>query len=79
MIKITPEELIRYLYNETSEQKTAAIRAALQTDWNLRETYEKLASSVKNLNKVTFSPRSETINKILEYASGKRVSISNSI
>jgi hypothetical protein len=79
MIKITPEELLRYLYNETSEQKSASIKAALQSDWNLRETYEKLASSLKNLNQVSFSPRKETINKILEYASAKRVSVSNSI
>ena len=42
MIKITPEELVRYLYQETSDKKTAAIRTALETDWNLRETYEKL-------------------------------------
>jgi len=68
MIKFTPEDLVRYLYNETSEQKTASIKAALQSDWNLRETYEKLASSMKKLNEINFSPRTETINKILEYA-----------
>lgn len=71
MIKFTPEDLVRYLYNETSEQKTASIKAALQTDWNLRETYEQLASSLKNLSEVKFSPMPETINKILEYASKK--------
>ena len=72
MIKITPEELVRYLYNETSEQKTAKIKAALQTDWNLRDTYEKLVSAHKNLNEIKFSPRTETVNKILEYASKKQ-------
>ncbi len=77
MIKITPEDLVRYLYNETSEQKTASIRAALQTDWNLKETYENLASSMKNLDEVKFSPRPETINKILEYASKKRTPITS--
>jgi hypothetical protein len=77
MIKFTPEDLVRYLYNETSEQKTASIKAALQTDWNLRETYEKLASSLKNLSEVSFSPRTETINKILEYASKRRIPLSS--
>lgn len=77
MIKFTPEDLVRYLYNETSEQKTASIQAALQTDWNLRETYEKLVSSLKNLNEVNFSPRTETINKILEYGSKRRIPISS--
>ena len=72
MIKITPEELVRYLYNETSEQKTAKIKAALETDWNLRDTYNKLAGAQKNLNEITLSPRAKTVDKILEYASKKQ-------
>ena len=75
MIKITPEDLVRYVYNETSEQKSAAIKAALQTDWNLRESYEKLLDSQKNLNTIQFSPRSESVNKILEYASKKHAQV----
>lgn len=77
MMKFTPEDLVKYLYNETSEQKTASIKAALQTDWYLRETYEKLASSVQNLKEVNFSPRPETINKIFEYASKRRIQITS--
>lgn len=77
MIKISPEELVRYLYNETSEQKTAKIKAALQTDWNLRDTYEKLLIAHKNLNEIKFSPRVETINKIMEYASKKQEQVSS--
>jgi hypothetical protein len=76
MIKITSEELLRYLYKETSEQKSAIIRAALQTDWNLRETYEKLVNAQKNLNEISFSPRQESVNKILEYASKRQVPVS---
>ena len=72
MTKITPEELVRYLYNETSEQKTTVISAALATDLNLRETYEKLLSGHKNLNDTSYSPRPEAVNKILEYAARKQ-------
>lgn len=72
MIKITPEELVRYLYQETSDKKTAAIRSALETDWNLKETYEKLSSSHKSLNEINASPRSEAVNKILEYGLKKQ-------
>lgn len=75
MIKFTPEELVRYLYNETSEQKTVAIKAALQADWNLRQTFEKMIYSQENLNKIKFSPRPEAINKILKYASKKQEQI----
>ena len=76
MIKITSEELLRYLYKETSEQKAAMIRAALQTDWNLHEAYEKLVSAAKDLNEISLSPRQETVNKILEYASKRQVPVS---
>ncbi len=75
MIKITPEDLVRYLYNETSDQKSASIKAALQSDWNLKESYEKLLDSKKNLNKIHFSPRSESVSNILDYASKKHAQV----
>lgn len=37
MINFTPEELLLYLYNETSEEQTVAIKRALEQDWTLRE------------------------------------------
>jgi hypothetical protein len=72
MIKITPEELVRYLYHETSDQKSAKIKAALQSDWNLRDTYDKLLNAHGKLNEIKVSPRKEAINKILEYAAKKQ-------
>ena len=77
MIKITPEDLVRYLYNETSEQKTASIKAALQNDWNLRESYEKLLNSKKDLNRIQHSPRTESVNKILAYAAKKQAQVTS--
>jgi len=77
MIRFTTEDLVRYLYNETSEQKTAQIKAALQTDWNLKETYEKLVNSKRDLNEISFSPRKETVNKILQYASKRNITVSS--
>ena len=75
MIKITPEDLVRYIYNETSERKTASIKVALQTDWNLRESYEKLVNSYNNLNKIHFSPRPQSVDNILKYASKKHAQV----
>jgi hypothetical protein len=68
MIKFTQEDLIRFIYKETSEKKSADIKTALQTDWNLRESYEKLRKSKENLDTINFSPRKEIVNNILEYA-----------
>ncbi|HEU5051988.1 MAG TPA: hypothetical protein VFT78_02680 [Hanamia sp.] len=77
MTRITPEDLVRYLYNETSEKKTATIQAALQTDWNLRENYNKLLNSHKNLDSIHFSPRRQSVNNILEYAAKKHAQVTS--
>ena len=42
MTKFTPEDLVQYLYNETSVQKTAAIKAALEENWDLQESFEHI-------------------------------------
>ena len=64
----TPEDLVQYLYNETSPEKTEAITAALETDFHLKEMYDVIVSAQKRLEAFNLSPRSEAINKILQYA-----------
>ena len=78
MIKITPEDLVRYLYNETFKQETAAIKTALQTDMNLRETFEELLSARQSLNEVKLSPGQRSFNKILKYTSKKQEQVPSS-
>ena len=72
MTKFTQEDLVQYLYKETSEQKTAAIRIALQTDWDLRDSFEQISSGQKNLEKVNLSPRNEAVNRILQHTVKKQ-------
>ena len=67
-ILFTPEDLVRYLYKETSPEMSAAIEAALQEDWTLREKLEVLKTSAQNLDKIVESPRTEVILNILQYA-----------
>ena len=57
-----------YLYNETSPTQTAEIKAALETDWSLREKFEVITSAQKRLEALKMSPSQQTINKILDYA-----------
>jgi hypothetical protein len=71
MTKFTPEDLVQYLYRETSVQKTAAIQAALNIDWNLRESFEQIVAGQKNLEEIKLSPRDEAVNKILQHTSKK--------
>jgi hypothetical protein len=64
----TPEDLVQYLYNETSPEKSSAIKAALEIDWSLREMYNVIVSGQKRLEAFELSPREEALNKILNYA-----------
>ncbi|MEO7959970.1 MAG: hypothetical protein ABIR19_00390 [Ginsengibacter sp.] len=68
MTQITQEDLVRYLYNETSDKKSELIREALETDINLRHSFEVLLLSKKNLEEIDLSPRPESVDRILQYA-----------
>lgn len=68
MINFTPEELLLYLYNETSEEQTVAIKRALEQDWTLREKLAVLKDSMQRLDVVIESPRTNVVLDILNYA-----------
>jgi hypothetical protein len=68
MTLFTPEDLLRYLYKESSPELTVAIEAALREDWMLREKLEVLRSSAYGLNTVTVAPRMEVILRVMNYA-----------
>jgi hypothetical protein len=66
----TPEDLLRYLYKESSPELTAAIQVALKENWTLREQMEELQISVNQLDieKQIFAPRMEVVERVLQYA-----------
>jgi hypothetical protein len=68
MYNYSPEELLLYLYKETTPEMTAAIEKALQDDWTLREKLSVLKASHDRLNTLVESPRTQTILNILRYA-----------
>ena len=71
MPSFTPEDLLLYLYNETSPEMTKAVEEALKNDWTLREKLNVLKTSMQRLNKITESPRTEVVLSILNYAREK--------
>jgi hypothetical protein len=68
MTLYTPEDLLQYLYEETSPAKTAAIEQALVEDWTFREEFEVLKSSASRLHSAIESPREEVVLRVLNYA-----------
>jgi anti-sigma factor RsiW len=69
----TPEDLLEYLYKETSPERTQAIEEALRTDWSLREKMAVLQTSQVRLDRLMESPRTETILRLLRYAAAENV------
>ncbi|MBC7888971.1 MAG: hypothetical protein H7Z13_13930 [Ferruginibacter sp.] len=68
MHSFTQEDLVQYLYKETSAEKSANLEAALETDWILREKYEVISAAINSLEKLTLSPRKIAVDNILNYA-----------
>ncbi|HKB45558.1 MAG TPA: hypothetical protein VKC90_14260 [Chitinophagaceae bacterium] len=71
MNNFTPEDLLLYLYKETSAKETAAIEAALKKDWTLREKLAVLKTCMQRLDKIAEVPRTEVVLNVLNYAREK--------
>lgn len=70
MTLFTPEDLLLYLYKESSPDLTLAIETALKEDWMLREKLQDLQSQslMDDLDKITVAPRMEVILRVMNYA-----------
>ena len=68
MYQFTPEDLISFLYKETSIEMTAAIEDALTKDWTLREKFSVLKAAHERLNTIMETPRTQVVLNILKYA-----------
>ena len=76
MHNFTPEDLLLYLYKETSPEQTLAIEETLQKDWTLREKLAVMKTSRERLNNLTISPRTEVVLNILKHAAKEDVKAS---
>lgn len=73
MYNYSPEDLIMYLYKETSQEATSDIENALQLDWTLREKLQVIKTSMERLQSLTLSPRTEVILNVLKYANNNEL------
>ena len=64
----TQDELIRYIYHDTSDQENKEIENALICDDVILEMYKKLKNTIKQLDKIEKSPSGQIIDKILDYS-----------
>jgi hypothetical protein len=71
MYNYTPEEILLYLYKESSPELTAAIEEELKKNWALREKLAVMKTAMERLNNITVSPRTEVVLNVLRYAAEK--------
>ncbi len=64
----TRNDLIRYIYQETTEREKQEIEQKLLVDNKLFEEYKNLAEVSMELDRVDLSPSEKTINKILNFS-----------
>lgn len=69
MIKtFTPNDVIRYVYEETLEEENELIASLLLTDTEMQEFYYELLAIKNDLNKLYFGPSETATQQILEYS-----------
>ena len=73
MHNYSPEDLILYLYKETTTEATIAIEKALEEYWTLREKLAVIKTSMERLNSITVTPRTEIVLNILRHGREQEV------
>lgn len=68
MTNFTPEDLLLYLYKETSAEQTIEIEEELKKNWSLREKLAVIKTAMERLNTITVVPRTEVVLNVLRYA-----------
>lgn len=67
--KFTSDDLLRYIYNETTVEENILLAKALEIDWILKETYHDLIDSIDLLGKVKKrKPSQSSIDIILNFS-----------
>jgi hypothetical protein len=77
MTNFSPEDLLLFLYKETTPEMTTAIEAALKQDWTLREKLAVLKASHERLQTLIEAPRTESVLNILHYAASTQPVVPN--
>ena len=64
----TQNDLMRYLYHETTEKEEQEINKALLADNELRELYQSMSAMKNELDKAQLEPAASTVLNILSYS-----------
>ena len=72
--KFTNNQLLKFLYKETSASESLAIKEAMNDDFGLYEQYAEMEAGFQQLPKVKFNPSKTSIQNILNHSRKTAVS-----
>jgi hypothetical protein len=64
----TPNDLLRYIYQEMSEGENELVVQALRSDDHLMQDYLDMLSTLDQLNQLIFTPSEKVVKSILRKA-----------
>jgi hypothetical protein len=73
MIKLfTPNDLVRYIYQEMPEVEQELLMQALQSDQSLMQEYVEMLSTIEQLNQIRLQPSEKVVNaiKLMAHSTG---------
>lgn len=66
--QFTPNDLVRYIYQEMSEGENELLVQALHQDESLMEEYLDMLSTIEKLDQIILHPSEKVVNAILRKA-----------
>jgi len=69
----TQNDLIRFIYQETTEEETNEINRVLSADSELQRQYRELLLVSKDLDKARLEPSSRVTDRIMNHVRGPQV------
>ena len=70
---ITRDDVLRYIYKETSNEETVAIEKQLLVNAALMDFYNQSKETIKHLNKFEIKPSQKVQKNILDYSVSLKV------
>lgn len=65
---ITKNQLLQFIYSESSTIESDRIKEALSVDSYLNETYNELKLAIQRLPRLRINPNAKTVQNILSYS-----------
>ena len=69
----TQNDLIRFLYDETSKEESEQLQNALICEGELLDEFNQLASTKSMLSGLLYDPSKESLNTILDYSKSTKL------